>query len=290
MRGRARDGDDEDDDSDDLPAPVCTIESCRHQWETPALATEVRSILDSIDTPPADPAVMFQFQKVLYRTKYFDYDARGQIILTCRCILESEGNEGAFTEPYVSAVYSACNSREFADCGLELMAAFDEIRLVDIMQTMKSLEFFLQKDVVCDLSTIIRNKLRRILAPAPQPEPPPKPSKHERIAAEKQVRATATARIVEQNIELGRKLVALREVTASNRIFGHAVRQQFRIDDPNSVTEMMRVAKLYGARPEIFRSPSWHALTELRRRQRQRRSVGSSRPESLLANVSPAPR
>ena len=60
---------------------------------------------------------------------------------------------------------SAACSKEFADRGLPLVAAFDEIRLVDIIQTMKSLEFFLQKDVVSDLSTIVRNKLRRILSP-----------------------------------------------------------------------------------------------------------------------------
>jgi hypothetical protein len=60
---------------------------------------------------------------------------------------------------------SAACSKEFADRGLALVAVFDEIRLVDIIQTMKSLEFFLQKDVVSDLSTIVRNKLRRILSP-----------------------------------------------------------------------------------------------------------------------------
>ena len=65
----------------------------RNRWEIPELAAEVRSILDAIDAPPADSEVMFQFQKILYRRKYFDYDARGQIILTCRCILKSEGNK-----------------------------------------------------------------------------------------------------------------------------------------------------------------------------------------------------
>jgi hypothetical protein len=40
-----------------------------HDWETPELAAEVRSILDAIDAPPADSEVMFQFQKILYRRK-----------------------------------------------------------------------------------------------------------------------------------------------------------------------------------------------------------------------------
>ena len=73
----------------------------RHSWQTEALASEVRGILDAIDAPPADSEVVLQFQKTLYRRKYCDYDARGQIILTCRCILESKGNEGAFSEPFV---------------------------------------------------------------------------------------------------------------------------------------------------------------------------------------------
>jgi hypothetical protein len=59
------------------------------------------SILDAY--LQADSEVMFQFQKILYRRRYFDYDARGQIILTCRCILESEGNEGAFAEPFANS-------------------------------------------------------------------------------------------------------------------------------------------------------------------------------------------
>ena len=231
----------------------------RNRWETPELAAEVRSILDAIDAPPAISEVMLQFQKTLYRRKYFDYDARGRIILTCRCILESEGNEGAFSEPFVSAVMSAACSKEFADRGLALVAAFDEIRLVDIIQTMKSLEFFLQK--VSDLSTIVRNKLRRILSP-PQPEPVKAPSTKERLEADKQATAAARTRIVEQNIAMGRQLAELWDTMPNNRRFGAAVRKLGH-DDPLHVAEVMRVARLYGDRPEIFRSASWHALKEL---------------------------
>ena len=48
----------------------------------------------------------------------------------------------------------------------------------------------------------------------------------------------------------------------SNRKFGAAVRKLGH-DDPLHVAEVMRVARLYGERPEIFRNVSWHALTEL---------------------------
>lgn len=137
-----------------------------HNWETPALAAEVQNILDAIDAPPADPEVMSQFQKILYRTKYFDYDARGQIILTCRCILESEGNEGAFAEPFVSAVHSACSNCEFADRGLELVEAFDQIDLVGILETMRALEYFKLK----------RRQERRLSDRSEQATPHPMPT------------------------------------------------------------------------------------------------------------------
>jgi hypothetical protein len=89
------------------------------------------------------------------------------------------------------------------------------------------------------------------------------PSTKERLEADKQANAAARTRIVEQNIALGRKLAALRDSLPSNRRFGAAVRKQFGLDDPLHVAEMMRAARMFGARPEIFRNISWHALTEL---------------------------
>jgi hypothetical protein len=235
----------------------------RNRWETPELEAEVRDILDAIEAPPADAEVMSTFQKILYRRKYFDYDARGQIILTCRCILESEGNEGAFAEPFVSAVHSACSNKEFADRGLELVEAFDQIDLVGILKTMRALEYFRLNDVRSVVGQIVRNKLRRILSPPPPLPESPRPSKKERLEADKQATAAANRRVVERKIELGRKLAALRDTMSNNRRFGAAVRKQFGLDDALSVAEMMRVARLYGERPEIFRDASWHALTEL---------------------------
>ena len=63
---------------------VRTFADYVHDWETPELATEVHRILDAIDAPPIDDHGLFTFQKILYRRKFFEYDARGQIILTCR--------------------------------------------------------------------------------------------------------------------------------------------------------------------------------------------------------------
>jgi hypothetical protein len=244
---------------EDAPAFVAAD---RYKWETDELAAEVRGILAAIDAPPANDQVMFEFQKTLHRSRMFDEDGHGKIILTCRCILESQGNEDAFSEPFVSAVLSAAGSTEFADRGLELIEAFDQIRLVEILKTMRSLEFFRISEAESALRQIVRNKLRRILFP-PQPEPVKAPSGKERRAADKQATAEANRRIVEKKIELGRKLVALRDSTPSNQIFGRIVRQRFDLHDPLHVAEMMRVARLYGDRPEIYRNVGWRVLVEL---------------------------
>jgi hypothetical protein len=89
----------------------------------------------------------------------------------------------------------------------------------------------------------------------PQPEPVRAPSKKERLEAHKRATAEANKRIVEQKIELGRKLAALRDTIPSNQKFGWAVRKQFGLDNPLHVAEMMRVARMYGERPE-FRNVS----------------------------------
>jgi hypothetical protein len=134
--------------------------------------------------------VCSHFKKFFIGANFFEYDARGQIILTCRCILESEGNEGAFAEPFVSAVHGVCRKQSFADRGLDLVAAFDHIPLHEIVKTMRGLDLFKESSIRHYLSMIVQNKVRKILFP-PQPEPPPKPSKQERIAADKRAAAAA---------------------------------------------------------------------------------------------------
>ncbi|MCK1618916.1 hypothetical protein IVA96_20205 [Bradyrhizobium sp. 159] len=222
----------------------------RNRWETPELAAEVRDILDALEAAPADAEVLAAFQRTLYRRKYFDHDARGQIILACRCIFESEGNADAFRQPFVSAVLSVVGKEEFADRGLELIEAFDQIKLTAIIETMRSLEYFRLSDVQSVLGEIVRNKVRRILCP-PQSEPAKLSSKKER-----------RRKVVEQRIELGRKLAALRDMTPSNKAFGCAVRKHFDLHDSQLVAEMMRVARLYGDRPEMFNA-DWRALIQL---------------------------
>lgn len=183
-----------------------------------------------------------------------------------RCILESEGNEAALCEPIVRAVAGVV--REFEDHGLKLVEAFDSIPLLRIMSMMRELEYFSATDAPMALSIILRNKLRRILI-KPEPEPV-KRSKAERLAAEKAaaaadkaaaaaVRGAANAR----NIEIGRQIAALRDQTPNNRAFGRLRNKQFDVDTV-AACEMMRVARMYGTRPEIYRSNvAWQTLAEL---------------------------
>jgi hypothetical protein len=143
-----------------------------------------------------------------------------------------------------------------------LVEAFDQIRLVEILETMRRLEFFHLSDVPRALCQIVRNKVRRILFP-PAPEPVKAPTEKERRAADKQVTVAANRKIVEQKVELGRRLAALRDTIPSNQKFGWAVRKQFGLDDPLHVAEMMRVARMYGERPEIYGNVGWRTLVEL---------------------------
>jgi hypothetical protein len=109
------------------------------------------------------------------------------------------------------------------------------------------------------IMTLVCVELEKILGPSKLPRPPKSP----RIKIQpKPPRAETRVAGVEANVELGRKLVALRSQTKSNRAYAGQVRAQFDIDTMHAV-ECARVARAYGDRPEIFTRLSWHALTLL---------------------------
>jgi hypothetical protein len=63
---------------------------------------------------------------------------------------------------------------------------------------------------------------------------------------------------------VGRQLATLRDAIPSNQKFGRAVRKQFDLHDPLHVAEMARVARLYGARPDVTRRVrNWRVLAAL---------------------------
>jgi hypothetical protein len=106
-------------------------------WESAAIAAQLQEILDALEVPPIDSETRGIFQRILYRQKYFGGDARGQVVITLRCIMESSGNESALIGPTVRAV-SHCMTPELINRGLQLIEAFDRIPLVSVLETMRA--------------------------------------------------------------------------------------------------------------------------------------------------------
>jgi hypothetical protein len=125
-----------------------------------------------MEFPSIDPEVRMFFQRSLYRSKMFGGGGREKIILLIRTILESEGNQDALVEPVVSAV-SSCMKPEWTELGLAWIEAFDKIPLTALLQTMRSLDLFAEKNLGYYLGISLSNKLRVILEPlVPKPAPP----------------------------------------------------------------------------------------------------------------------
>jgi hypothetical protein len=58
------------------------------------------------------------------------------------------------------------------------------------------------------------------------------------------------------------ELIALRATIKSNCAFGRQVRRRFEIDAQHSC-EVMKVARAFGTRPEIYQRMSWEGLLQL---------------------------
>jgi hypothetical protein len=229
----------------------------RMPWHTPAIAKQVDDIMIAMDAPAIAAETRMSFQRSLYRQKYFpSEDARGKIILTLRCILESEGNESAIGDPIIVSAVGSCLQPNFIDRGVALLEAFDKVRLTEILQTMRSLDLFSEKSIGHYYSVAIRNKLAAILEPAAvkpaKAKLPPKPP-------------LSVSRIpqIERAISLGKELLALRAAIVCNKEFGRTRRKRFPDVDSITASESMKVARAYGTRPEIYRRLSWIALFEL---------------------------
>ncbi|WP_456629648.1 hypothetical protein [Bradyrhizobium sp. URHC0002] len=119
----------------------------------------------------------------------------------------------------------------------------------------------LNRDVVPQrygVATLIHRELNAAFAKKPDVALPRQTARQRREEL-----AAAKGKIVERKIELGRQLAQLRDTMPNNRRFGVAVRRQFDIHDANEASEMARVCRLYGVRPEIYRAIGWRALVEL---------------------------
>jgi hypothetical protein len=275
--GRPRIIVDDDDDLDDLPPPPGAFIDHQMPWEkTDRFAKEVQEILNSVEAPPVDEQVHRTLQKHLYRSGIFGTDGRGHVTLLIRTILESENNQDALIEPIVSAV-SSCMRREWTDRGLEWIQCFDSIPLKSMLNTLRDL--FGEQDLLDHYCVALRRKIAARIEPIqaiPQADvkPAPKPSLSE----------TRVPAIV-KSIELGMALLALRDGTPSNKQFSRDVRKRFPGFDQVTAIEAMKVARVYGTRPEIYRLSSWNALFELSS-PKMSRSVRAALEAKIIAGES----
>jgi hypothetical protein len=174
----------EDDDEDDLPPPPGSVEK-PPAWDCRAIAKQVQAVLDAVEAPQIDRETRLTLQRYLYRrNRYgamfrdddFGTDGRGYITLLLRTILESEGNQGAVIEPIVSAVASSMRTI-WIRRGVEWIAAFDRIPLVDILNKLRELDLFPENELWHHYAMGIERRLWRIFGPdvvpaAPKPKKP----------------------------------------------------------------------------------------------------------------------
>ncbi|RQH15692.1 hypothetical protein [Bradyrhizobium sp. RP6] len=250
-RSESADEDDGARESGPIPASV-------HAWGREPWPGKLQAILDALEIDALDGGSRFYLQRQLYIATLFNEDRTGHVVMTLRCIVESEANSGALSELHIRAVSAEIGP--YTDRGLSLIEAFDQISLLGIVEQMRALEYFYEEEAQSALERILRHKLRRILAPEQRPSPPP-PTRQERIAAHKAHAAAARLAQVERNIEMGRQMVALRDMTPCNKKFGGLRAQQFDVEQPRAA-EMLRVARLYGERKEMFNA-GWQTLVEL---------------------------
>ena len=170
----------DDDDLDDLPPPPDSVEK-PPAWDCKPIAKQVQAVLDAVEAPPIDKETRLTLQRYLYRRdKYghmfrdnddFGTDGRGYITLLLRTILESEGNQDALIEPIVSAVASSMRPI-WVRRGLEWIAAFDRIPLVDILNRLRELDLFPENELQHHYAVGIERRLWRIFGPDVVPAPP----------------------------------------------------------------------------------------------------------------------
>ncbi|UPK28396.1 hypothetical protein [Bradyrhizobium sp. 195] len=183
----------------------------------------------------------------------YEDHGEGHFVLLLRTLLETEGNSVHINDFVLRGLSDVMLAHpEWPQKGLAWLEAFDSIDLGQIRaQARASRRAVPQRHGV---AAGLFRELAYIFASPPKPERP---------RAEKKLPRSVT-RVAENRakIELGRKLLALRERTPNNRKFGELVRAQFDIDAARA-SETMRVCRLYGEREEITTKLSWAGLLAL---------------------------
>jgi hypothetical protein len=175
--------------------------------------------------------------------------------IVLRTIAESEGNEGELIADVISAISDLIHAHpRWVALGMQWLEAFDQIRLAHIPVTPKAANVQLLR---VGIATLIAVDLERLLGPSKLPKSP----KPLRIKREPKPPRSAT-RIpeIERAIALERTIGA-EGATPSNTQFRQA-RARFNVDQIRA-SRAIRVARIYAARPEIYRAVSWWTLVEL---------------------------
>jgi hypothetical protein len=249
-----------DEDDDDGPPPGYVITP--PAWEAPPVAKQVQEILDAVEAPPVDKETRSTLQRYLWRRQRhgdlfrdeWGNDGRGYITLLLRTILESEGNGDSLIEPVVVAV-SSCMRPIWVNRGLDWIAAFDQIPLVGTLNKLRDLDLFDKNELAHYYALSIRRRLWKLFGPDAAPEAPKVKQ------PPKQPRAVTRIPAIEKKIALGLQLLDLRSKAEGNIEFGR-LRRKLGVE-PVSAQEALRVARVYGQRPEIYRRLTWQALVEM---------------------------
>lgn len=240
------------DDDDGVAARVPLLSA----WERKPVANEVRKLLDSLEIEAIDREARSTLQRWIYRADKYSIGDRGTIILALRAITESEGNgPDALLDPILRAVHSSCRP-QWTGLGVGFIAGFDAVDLKGLLDRMVGLKCFDRYSLYQHYALALRGRLWEIFGPdiAPEPVKVKPPAKL----------PLAVTRIpeIERRIAVGAEMLALRSAIQCNKEFGRLRSQRFDMD-AQTASEAIRVAKIYAARPEIFRSASWQILCEL---------------------------
>jgi hypothetical protein len=201
---------------------------------------------------PAQTTVRRALQRILAR------HGEGHLIQILRTFVETENRNRARIDAFALFAISDLMLAypAWADSGLKWFEVFDGVDIAAIQKQAKA-----NRDAVPQrwgIGTLLYRELSAAFAQKPDVASPRPTARQQREAL-----AAKKAAIVERRVELGRQLAALRDATPNNRRFGAIVRQRFDPHDANEVCEMMRLARVYSGRSEIYRAIGWRALVEL---------------------------
>ncbi len=190
------------------------------------------------------------------------------VTIVLRTIAESAGNERELIADVILAVSDLVRYHpRWVNTGIVWLEVFDQIKLAQIREKAKATGVQPLRDAIV---TLVYLKLEEMLGPSVLPKPP-KPAKVKREPR------SLTPKI-EQKIALGMQLLELRSKATQNKKFGSLRRKHFDVDTQQAV-HLMRVARAYGGRPEIYRRLSWKALRDLSSPTMQiRRARGQLKP------------